>query len=200
MKNEHADVTFIVENTRIPAHKVILSVRSSYFYTLFSGGFAEAKQNEIELTVPLDAFKAILKYIYTGCLSLAALEIHPIIEIYDLAEQYGFETLNKIISEYLTVNLRLDNSVSILNAAHLYSLNDLQAACLNFMDFNSTEIINHDTFKDLLQFPLCTLLKRDTFYVPEIDIFKAICNWATTNPDADVKVSMITILINCFLY
>ncbi|XP_055299678.1 BTB/POZ domain-containing protein 9-like isoform X2 [Sitodiplosis mosellana] len=193
MNNEHADVSFIVENTEIPAHKMILSLRSSYFHSLFCGGFAEAKQAEIKLEVPLDAFKAILKYIYTGCLSLAALESHQIIEIYDLAEQYGFDTLNKIILEYLTVNLTSDNCVSILNAAYLYSLDDLQAACMNFIDFNSTELLDHDTFNALSLTSLCTVLKRDTFYALEIDIFRAICNWSTNNPDTDIKVALSTV-------
>ncbi|XP_055299405.1 BTB/POZ domain-containing protein 9-like [Sitodiplosis mosellana] len=129
MNDEHADVSFIVENIKIPAHKMILSIRSSYFHSLFCGGFAEAKQAEIKLEVPLDAFKAILKYIYTGCLSLTDLESHQLIEIYDMAEQYGFDTLKNILSKYLTANVTLENCISILNAAHLYSMDDLQATC-----------------------------------------------------------------------
>lgn len=133
-----------------------------------------------------------MKYIDTECLSLATFESQQIIEIYDLAEQYGFDTLKKTILEYSPANLTLNNCVSILNAAYLYSLDDIEAACMNFMDFNSTELLDHDTFKLLSITSLCTLLKRDTFFAQEIDIFKAICNWSTINPDADVKVNIST--------
>lgn len=59
---------------------------------------------------------------------------------------------------------------------------------MNFMDFNSTELLHHDTFKTVSLISLCILLKRDTFYAPEIDIFQSICNWYKNNQDADVKV------------
>ncbi|XP_055304267.1 BTB/POZ domain-containing protein 9-like [Sitodiplosis mosellana] len=194
MNDEHADVTFVVENQKIPAHKTILSLRSSYFRSLFGGAFAESAQAEVELEVPVDAFKAILKYMYTGCLSLAALESHQIIEVYDLAEQYDFSaSMKKIILDYLTANLTLDNCGSMLNAAHLYSIKDLQTACMKFMDCHSMELLDHDSLKALPVDSLCTLLKRDSFYAPEIEIFKAVCNWSTHNPGADVKAALSTV-------
>lgn len=190
MNDEHADVIFIVEGTKIPAHKNILSVRNSYFKSLFGGAFAEAKQAEIELKVPLTAFKAILKYIYTGQMSLSAFEcIHEIVEVYDLANQYGFEKLKTNILDYLTANLKLENCVAILNDAQSYVIGDLQNSCLIFMDSHSKELLGHDTFKELPLDSLCALLKRDSFYAPEVVIFNSICKWYTSNPDADIKVS-----------
>lgn len=188
-KDKFSDVTFIVEGTKIPAHKMILSAQSTYFETMFGGAFAEAKQTEVELNVPLSAFRAILKYIYTRCLSLAAFECVEIVEVYDLANQYGFDALTKIILEYLTAKLKLENCVEMLNAALLYSLDDLQNACLQFMDSHSNELLGHETFKELPISSLCALLKRDSFYAIGFDIFKAIRNWYTCNPDADIKVS-----------
>jgi len=41
------DVVFIVNNQRIPAHKHILSLRSSYFSNMFSSGMQESHQKEI---------------------------------------------------------------------------------------------------------------------------------------------------------
>lgn len=190
MKDENADITFIAENERIPAHKLILSVRSSYFSTLINSDFAEAKQDEIELKVPLNAFKAILKYIYTGCLELDTFENHLFIEIYDLAERYEFDALKKTILEHLKVNLTLDHCVSTLNAACLYSVDSLQSSCMHFMDCHSVKLLDHDTFKTLSLDALCTLLKRDSFYAKEIDIFKAIVKWSINQSDDDIKVNL----------
>lgn len=184
-----ADVTFIVEGTKIPAHKTILSVRSSYFESMFGDNFADGKKVEIELKVPLDAFRVILKYFYTGCLSLTAFEWNEIVEVYDLANQYEFDSLKEIILKYLTPKITLENCVEILKAAQLYSLHDLENACLRFMDSNSTELLGHETFIELPLSSLCNLLERDSFYAPEVEIFNAICKWYTSNPDADIKVS-----------
>lgn len=199
MNGDLADVIFIVENTKIFAHKVILSVQSSYFHSLFCDGFSEGKQTEIELKVPLDTFKAILKYIYSGYLSLVVLDSNQIIEIYILANQFRLNRLKQIIWEYLTHNFTLENCVSILNATNLHSLTDLQVECMKFMDYHSVELLDHDIFEALSLNSLCALLKRDTFFALEIDIFKAICKWSTANPDADIKVEF-RLLIYCYIY
>lgn len=53
---------FIVDDTRIPAHKMILSARCAYFNAMFQDGFVEKNKNEIKLEgIPLDGFIAILK-------------------------------------------------------------------------------------------------------------------------------------------
>lgn len=188
MNAKHSDVTFVVEETKIPAHKMILLARSSYFQKLFDGNFAEAKQSEIKLEVPLNAFKVILLYIYTGHMSLIPLNVIQIIDVYGLVELYNFESLKETIPKYLTAILSVGNCFEILNAACLYSLGDLEDTCLSFMDRRSTELIKHDTFKLISSTLLCTLLKRDTFYAPEIDIFSAVKDWITNNPTSDSKV------------
>lgn len=185
---DHSDVTFVVEDTKIPAHKTILLARCSYFQRLLCGGFAEATQSEIKLKVPLDAFKMILRFIYTGYMSLDSLNVDQIIDVYDLAEIYELKPLNDTISVYLATKLSLENCFDILNAACLYSRDDLQNKCLALMDRQSTEILQHDSFRSLSSTSLCTLLERDSFYALEIDIFNAVKNWTTSNSTADSKV------------
>lgn len=151
---------FIVENMKIPAHKAILSTRSAYIRTLFGENFAEAKQSEVKLEVSLNAFKLILRFIYTGCLTLSSLNVKQVIELYHLVELYDFELLKETFHKYLKANLLVDNCIEILNAAYIHSQKDLQAECLAFMDRHSTEILKHDTFKSISSTLLCTLLER----------------------------------------
>lgn len=187
MNTKHSDVSFVVENTIIPAHKTILSARSSYFEKLFTGGFTEATQSEINLEVPLDAFKVVLRFIYTGCMSLNSLNVNQIIGVYGLVDLYNLE-LKESIQKFLEVLLSVENCFEILNAASLYSLDDLIQTCFTFMDGQSMELIKHETFKTISSTLLCTLLKRDTFYAPEIDIFVAVKDWIINNPACDPKV------------
>uniref|UniRef100_A0A182U6H8 BTB domain-containing protein n=1 Tax=Anopheles melas TaxID=34690 RepID=A0A182U6H8_9DIPT len=67
---DNADVTFIVKGEHLPAHRIILATRSEYFRALLYGGLKESKQNEITLDIPAKAFQYLMKYIYTGRLSL----------------------------------------------------------------------------------------------------------------------------------
>lgn len=188
MNHKHSDVTFIVENTKIPAHKLILSTRSEYFQNLIFGDFAEANQNEIKLEVPSDAFKTVLRFFYTGCMSLSSLNANQIIDIYFLADMYILESLKETMLKYLKAIFSLENCFEILNATCLYSMHDLQEVCLKFMDRRSSKVLDHDNFKTISSNGLCTLLKRDTFYAPEIDIFNAVKTWSASNAHADSKV------------
>lgn len=197
MNSEYSDVTFIVEGTKLPAHKILLAARSSYFRALLYGGLAETSQNEIELKVPLEAFKALLDYIYTGCMSLAKMKEENILDSLGLANQYGFESLELAISAYLTNNLSLKNCCAILDAARLYNLETLSDVCMTFMDRNSTELLNSSTFKTLSQDSLCTLLERDSFFAPEVQIFNAVYDWCKNNRNADIEVLQF-VFSNCF--
>lgn len=188
MSETHSNITFLIDNTKIPAHKFILTARSPYFQKLFDSDFAEATQTEIALKVRVEAFKAVLGFIYTGRISLVGLNVEHIIEVCELADQYFFASLKHEISIHLSTILSLNNCVVILNAARLYSLNELESKSWEFIDDNCSDLLIHDTFKTMTQGLMCRLLQRDTFYAPEIDIFNAVRNWYTDHPESDAKV------------
>lgn len=72
LSEEFSDVTIVVAGHKFYSHKLILAARSEYFRALLYGGMKESAQNEIELNASsLPAFKNLLKYIYTGRMSLA---------------------------------------------------------------------------------------------------------------------------------
>ena len=83
-----AHVTWlIIENS-------LFDVLLSHFRALLYGGMRESSQAEIELKdTPLNAFKHLLSYIYTGTMTLANLRDDLILEILGLAHQYGFQVI-----------------------------------------------------------------------------------------------------------
>lgn len=166
-----------------------MAAKSSYFRTLFDGGFKETTQNEIELKdVRLEAFKALLEFIYTGRMSLANMSLEDALNTLDLANRYGFDTLKLSISDCLSSGLSLENCCAILEAATIYDLKKMQDDCMTFIDHNSAELLHHNTFQTLSQDSLCALLQRDSFHASEIEVFKAANNWYKNNPDADIQV------------
>lgn len=67
MSMEYSDIVLVVQEQKLPAHKVVLAARSDYFRALLYGGMRESNQTEITLSdAPVNAFKSLLKYIYTG--------------------------------------------------------------------------------------------------------------------------------------
>ncbi|KAG4074440.1 hypothetical protein HA402_015136 [Bradysia odoriphaga] len=113
--SDYSDVTLIVGQTRIPAHKCILAARSPYF-------------------------RAIL---------------------YTIGD----------------VPTTIERNFDALNAACLYNLTVLEEAALLYMDRNSTDVLKSTNFNTLSPRSLSSVLKRDTFCAPEMDIFKAVLEW-----------------------
>ncbi|XP_021188451.3 uncharacterized protein LOC110374871 isoform X2 [Helicoverpa armigera] len=181
LSSEYSDVTLIVEGQRIPAHKVILAASSDYFRALLYGGMREANQAEVELQAPLQAFKALLRYVYSGHMGLSMLREDTVLDMLGLAHQFNFQELETAISDYLRQVLALRNVCSVLDAARLYGLKALMDYCYNFLDRNAVEVLQHDTFLQLSVEALQGLLERDSFFAPEADIFKAVCNWFNAN-------------------
>ena len=84
LSDDYSDVTLLVCGQRFNAHRVILAARSQYFRALLFGGLKESMQDEIELKgTTLPAFKGLLKYIYTGHMSLANLREEVCIKYID---------------------------------------------------------------------------------------------------------------------
>nr|CAD2171009.1 unnamed protein product [Meloidogyne enterolobii] len=68
-------------------------------------GMRETNENEITLVdTPADAFKALLKYIYTGKLQLKSLKLDLVLDMLGLVHKYGFSDLEETIPEFLKVN------------------------------------------------------------------------------------------------
>ncbi|XP_018331680.1 BTB/POZ domain-containing protein 9 [Agrilus planipennis] len=186
MNQEYSDVTLIVEGQRLYAHKVILAARSEYFRALLYGGMKESNQAEIELPdAPLKAFKTLLKYIYSGHMFLLTTREDVILDTLGLAHQYGFQELETAISNLLRQLLALKNVCAILDTARLYGLDQLVKVCHTFLDQNASEILVHESFAQLSQASLVELLKRDSFFAPEVEIFRGVAAWYKANEDKD---------------
>lgn len=186
MSDMYADVVFLVDEQRLPAHRIILAARSDYFRAMLYGGLCESTQSVIALNIPLQAFRTLLRYIYAGHIDLGPLAVEHVLDTFGLAHQYGFGALELAISDYLRGVLSIDNVCAILDAASLYGLADLSDVCLTFMDQNATFLLQHDTFRSLSKQALCGLLRRDSFFAPEVQIFAAVHDWSRANAGEDV--------------
>ena len=189
INDEYSDIVLVVgENHRIPAHKVILAARSEYFRALLFGGMRESSQTEIELVeTPLTAFKHLLKYIYTGNMSLHSFKEDLILDILGLAHLYGFQELENSISDYLKAVLCVRTVCLIYDTASLYQLAGLATAALAFMDRHAAEVLQHESFLSLSLAGLTNIIARDSFCAAEVEIFRAVESWSRSNPGQDIQ-------------
>ena len=166
----------------------------------------ESSQTEVKLVdTPYTAFKHLLKYIYTGLLSLHSFKEDLILDILGLAHLYGFLELEYSISEYLKVRISLKNKALsripyfqavlcvrtvclIYDTASLYQLADLAKASLMFMDRHAAEVLHHEAFLSLSEAAVKSIISRDSFCAAEVDIFKAVDAWSKANSGDIVNI------------
>ncbi len=130
LKEEYSDVALLVDGQRFDAHRVILAARSDYFRALLFGGMREMGLREIELKdTPLAAFKYLLRYIYTGQMSLGSLKDELVLEILGLAHQYGFQDLEAAVSDHLRAVLSVRNVCLVYDTATLYQVREERCTC-----------------------------------------------------------------------
>uniref|UniRef100_A0A7E4UV44 BTB domain-containing protein n=1 Tax=Panagrellus redivivus TaxID=6233 RepID=A0A7E4UV44_PANRE len=192
---EVPDVILIVEETEIPAHRSVLSEKCEFFRTMFSSSFFEAKSDKIRLKETcLDAFKVILKFIYTGQLptlyhecqdcslqhAARTITSQQLFEILLCAQFYMMDDLvNDTISKLKWKCLL--NPGLILNNALAYSIDDLISRSTVSIQKEAHDLVKRKVLAQLSPRAWEYVLKLplDTY---ESNIFEALVNWMRNNP------------------
>ncbi|XP_063904304.1 BTB/POZ domain-containing protein 9-like [Zophobas morio] len=177
LNQKFSDITLLVDDQKLYAHKVILAVRSKYFESILYEDPQNTNQTEITITdMPFDALRGLLKYIYTD-----TIDVDSTPQIFEFAHQHSLTDLQTTIVKKLKPLLNLKNICAVLNTANLYNLEELLVACYSFMDVYAPEVVTSDCFTDLSQKSMIQLLQRNSFTAPEIEIFKSVTKWCKIN-------------------
>ena len=135
---KYADFVFKVENEKISAHKVILGARSPVFDAMFQHDMKENKTNETEITdVTPAAFKALLRFIYTGHCEVGNLAE----ELLVAANKYDIQDLKQICAKELGMQLTVDNAVRLLMLSDLHQSEDLKNSAMRFINKNAPAVM-----------------------------------------------------------
>ncbi|XP_065183093.1 BTB/POZ domain-containing protein 9-like [Sycon ciliatum] len=183
-----ADAVLIVEKKRFPVHRVVLAARCEYFRALFYGGMLESARdpsNEVELKeTPSEAFSHLLCYVYEGQIQLSSLSSQTLLELVALANQFNLPPLQTAVCDYLVSNLTVSNACSTLDMAIFFGLKHVRESCSAYIDRNAENILKTSGLFQLSKEALVEMLQRDSFFAPEIDIFKAVAEWCKANSES----------------
>jgi hypothetical protein len=136
----HSDITFMVENQTITAHKAILTARSQYFQSLLTGGLAESQANIVTLPdVSYEPFKIVLNYLYTQTFDLDHVG-ECITDVFMLACKYSLAALRTKIEAIISYNISVENAASLLLLAESHNASTLLKTCCKFIAHNFDEV------------------------------------------------------------
>lgn len=180
---DNTDVTFIVEGENFEAHRIILAARCEYFRALLYGGMKEATNcDKITLhDTPINAFRYLLNYIYTGVMSLRDIEERDILDILILANRFSLLSLESAVTGYLKDIITELNVAEIYDVAAVIGIHDLETACNHYMDHHAAEVLNAEGFVKLSRKSVAEILSRQSFHASEAEIFNALTWWINEN-------------------
>lgn len=201
---QFSDITFIVENTKIKAHKFILS-QIPYFEKLFSNGMKESNQNEIEIKdIDFETFDFLIKYMY-------GLEINcsdeQTLKLYKVADMLNFIDFKNDL--FFNISRNRYSCFFFLCYDHLFSKEEIEKL------FHNLSIKSHSFY------PLCfqgeikpsfkvlkKILKLNKIF-QETKLFEICCEWTDKNyhlceikdetPEKNKKEIQKSSIINVFL-
>ena len=108
-----SDVTFIVEDKKIYAHRCILMARSEPLQIMVNGPMKEGYEDSIEIQdATYDRFFAFLQFLYTDdipALKEDDMDVEMVIELLSIADQYMVDTLKTICEKAIERNIKVDN-------------------------------------------------------------------------------------------
>lgn len=153
---EFADVTFLVQGRKVYGHKMILSIVSDWFRAMFTTGFRESDEMEIEIPdCSHAAFLAVMKYIYTGALPTLDMaanyhygdnnnrdrNLARVVEMLELADRFFLDHLKQICESVLQPVVNAETVDCLFSVAQKTNASQLQATCKHFFRNRETGVL-----------------------------------------------------------
>lgn len=111
LNNQFTDVSLVINDTIIRAHRSILAASCKYFHVMFTGSLVEKQQDTIELQdFSPEILSLVIDFIYTGNLNITKDNVQ------DLFVTADFLQLNEALqtcSNYLKQNIDYSNAIGV---------------------------------------------------------------------------------------
>ncbi|XP_031787262.1 speckle-type POZ protein B [Nasonia vitripennis] len=164
-----SDITILLDDNEIRAHRIILALRSPVFASLLEENRTESNCNrnssilEIKDVKP-KIFKKLLHYIYTDKVDSIDSKIAK--DLLVAAIKYDVKGLKVICEEFLYNSINVDNAIEILDITDQYHIPVLKSRVMKFAGEHAIFLIHSSAFKSLEQSKLHLLYELLVSMIP----------------------------------
>ena len=159
------DVQLLVNNTIIPAHRVVLAAFSPYFRAMFCSQLNESQQSSVSIQDFSTAIVSlIVEYAYTASIDITEENVQMILRA---ASFMQIETLENLCTQFLLVHLHPSNCLGIREFALCLGCSSLYSAADSFCQDHFFEMSEHDEFLHLTASQVINLVGRDALKVSQ---------------------------------
>jgi leucine-zipper-like transcriptional regulator 1 len=141
-----SDITFMVEDRPVYAHKLML-MRCSYFEALFFGQMRESHMKSIRIDdVRYDIFLSVLEYLYTDQLIFG---FHDAMELFEAADRFCIHRLKSMCEKRMLEYITVDNAAGIFHAADVHSASALRQKAKKYILSHWDEVSKSRSFEEM---------------------------------------------------
>ena len=170
-----SDETTEGEKPTVPAHKYVLAISSPVFFAMFYGRLAET-QDTVEIPDSnYESFIEFLRFLYCDEINLTT---DIVMGVNYLAKKYIVPALEKKCSAFIEKAVDASNVFKLFSYARTYKDEFVEKICWEFLDSETVEAVNSESFGQVEKGVICELLTRDTLHAKEIELFLAVKKWA----------------------
>lgn len=145
-----SDVTFIVEEKEICAHRCILYARSEYFRNMFDSKMRETSEKEITIqNMSYDVFRAVLEYLYSG--RVRVVQGGLAVDLLKAADMFQIDGLRNLCVDRVEQEVTVGNAAFVVQVADAYNAQHLKTYCITFIMQNFREVIKSESFQTLMR-------------------------------------------------
>jgi len=156
--DEFSDVTFMVENQPIHAHRAILAQRCEHFAAMFRSGMRESVEKMVSIPdISRQVFLMLLEYLYTDSVKI---DVENAIELYIASDIYQLERLRDMCCTVVKRNLNAENSAPLLQSAADAHCHILKDACMAYVVANFDTVSKTEGIKKVSHTLLLEILSQ----------------------------------------
>ena len=176
------DVIVEVKGKEFKVHKAVLAAASPFFLTLLESNMRESNEHLIKVELEeatASIMEDVLKYVYTGNVSVTEQSAHNLIATADYLLLPGLKSLG---CDFLKGILATENCVFNYYFAERYQCMNLMEECRELIKSNFSALMETDDFLNLDAKQVIKWVSSDDIIIKaEEEVFKGIVKWVHHN-------------------
>jgi hypothetical protein len=173
--NFKADVVFVVDDWKFPAHKRILRISNEHFYVQHIEPHEKSAEIEVKGVDPR-GFQQFMRFCHFGDLNLNPLNM---LATYDVAVTYNHLILSDLCTNFICANVHIGNILEIMNWNLSHQNYRIEKLCQGIFIQNAIIILeNSEKFSKFDKKLLKKILSWEVLNCSEKLLFNKTLEWA----------------------
>eukprot|EP01112_Ceratiomyxa_fruticulosa_P009770 TRINITY_DN2560_c0_g1_i3.p1 TRINITY_DN2560_c0_g1~~TRINITY_DN2560_c0_g1_i3.p1 ORF type:complete len:433 (-),score=62.28 TRINITY_DN2560_c0_g1_i3:195-1493(-) len=172
-------------------HKVVLS-QCQPLLDLMNSYSVDASSPPIStITLPSStplSVEIILRWLYTGNISLDVGDIKPVVEIAYLSTMWGLLEVRSFAEEVIECSLNSTNALLVLDSALGFSLHELVTKAIEYIKYDVQNSLSNPYFIEMSTESVQVILAEDQFAIDEVFLLEKAAAW-TRHQAAQKKIA-----------